>query len=61
MVDTVCQQINNLFSAIRRKLKSMLDWLKELKEIISDHEKLESPGEFPLYEVLFAYYDLREK
>lgn len=55
------KQINNLFSAIRRKLKSMLDWLKELKEIISDHEKLESPGEFPLYEVLFAYYDLREK
>lgn len=55
------KRINNLFSAIRRKLKSMLDWLKELKEVISDHEKLESPGDFPLYEVLFAYYDLREK
>ena len=55
------KRINSLFSAIRRKLKSMLDWLKKLKEIISDHEKLESPGEFPLYEVLFAYYDLREK
>ena len=55
------KRINSLFSAIRRKLKSMLDWLKELKEVISDHEKLESPGDFPLYQVLFAYYDLREK
>jgi len=55
------KHINNLFSAIRHKLKSMLDWLKELKKIISDHEKLESPGDFPLYQVLFAYYDLREK
>lgn len=53
--------INSLFSAVRRKLNSMREWLKELIETISDHEKLESPGDFPLYQVLFAYYDLREK
>ena len=53
--------INSLFSAVRHKLKSMREWLKELIETVSDHEKLESPGDFPLYQVLFAYYDLREK
>ena len=55
------KQINSLFSSIRRKLKSLFDWLKDIREIISDHEKLENPGDFPLYEVLMAYYDLREK
>ena len=55
------KHINNLFSAIRRKLKSMREWLKELIEVFSDHEKLENPGDFPLYQVLFAYYDLRER
>ena len=53
--------INALFTAIRNKLKAMREWLKELSEIISDHEKLESPGDYPLLSVLMAYYDLREK
>jgi len=53
--------INSLFSAVRHKLKAMREWMKELIETVSDHEKLESPGDFPLYQVLFAYYDLREK
>ena len=26
-----------------------------------EHEKIENPSAFPLYEVLFAYYDLRKK
>lgn len=55
------KRINNLFSAIRRKLKSLRDWLKELIEVISDQEKLENPGGYPLLSVLMAYYDLREK
>ena len=53
--------INGLFAAIKRSLKTFADWLREIKEVISDHEKLENPGDFPLYEVLFAYYDLRKK
>lgn len=53
--------INGLFAAIRRGLKTFADWLKELNEVISDHEKIENPSSFPLYEVLFAYYDLRKK
>lgn len=55
------KHINSLFSAVRHKLKAMREWMKELIETVSDHEKLESPGDFPLYQVLFAYYDLREK
>ena len=50
-----------MFKAVRRKLKALNDWLNELKEVISDHEKLERPEDFPLVEVLLAYYDLREK
>ena len=53
--------INALFTAIRNKLKALRNWLSELSEIISDHEKLESPGDYPLLSVLMAYYDLREK
>ena len=53
--------INSLFAAIKRGLKTFADWLKELNEVISDHEKIENPSFFPLYEVLFAYYDLRKK
>ena len=53
--------INALFTAIRNKLKALRNWLTELSEIISDHEKLESPGDYPLLSVLMAYYDLREK
>ena len=53
--------INALFTAIRNKLKALREWLTELTEIISDHEKLESPGDYPLLSVLMAYYDLREK
>lgn len=53
--------INGLFGAIKRGLKAFADWLKELNEVISDHEKIANPSFFPLYEVLFAYYDLRKK
>ena len=53
--------INNLFKTIRQRIKAMGEWLKELHEVISDHEKLENPGNFPFLEVLMAYYDLREK
>ena len=53
--------INGLFIAIRNKLKALLDWIKELSEVIHDQERLESPKDFPLLEVLMAYYDLREK
>lgn len=53
--------INTLFTAIKNKLKALREWLKELSEIISDHEKLESPGDYPLLSVLMSYYDLREK
>ena len=53
--------INALFTAIRNKLKALRNWLTELSEIISDHEKLESAGDYPLLSVLLAYYDLREK
>ena len=53
--------INALFTAIRNKLKALRNWLAELSEIISDHERLESPGDYPLLSVLMAYYDLREK
>ena len=53
--------INALFTAICNKLKALRNWLSELSEIINDHEKLESPGDYPLLSVLMAYYDLREK
>ena len=53
--------INALFTAIRNKLKALRNWITELSEIISDHEKLESPGDYPLLSVLMAYYDLRER
>ena len=53
--------INGLFAAIKRGMKTFADWLKELNAVISDHEKIENPSSFPLYEVLFAYYDLRKR
>lgn len=53
--------INALFTAIKNKLKALLEWMTELTEIISDQQKLESPGDYPLLSVLMAYYDLREK
>ena len=53
--------INALFTAIRNKLKALREWLNELSEIIHDQERLERPEDFPLLEVLMAYYDLREK
>ena len=53
--------INGLLAAIRRGIKTFSDWLKELNEVINDHEKIENPSSFPLYEVLFAYYDLRKR
>ena len=55
------KRINALFTVIRNKLKALREGLKEIAEIISNHEKLENPGDFSLYEVLQAYYDLREK
>ena len=57
----VVKIINGLFAAIKRALKTFAEWLREINEVIRDHEKLENPGDFPLYEVLFAYYDLRKK
>ena len=53
--------INALFTAIKNKLKALLEWLAELTEVIHDQQKLTSPGDYPLLEVLMAYYDLREK
>ena len=53
--------INSLFAAIKRALKTFAEWLREINEVISDHEKIDDPSSFPLYEVLFAYYDLRKK
>ena len=53
--------INALFTAIKNKLKALLEWMTELTDIISDQQKLESPGDYPLLSVLMAYYDLREK
>ena len=53
--------INALFTAIKNKLKALLEWLTELTEVISDQKKLESPGDYPLLSVLMSYYDLREK
>ena len=53
--------INGLFAAIKRALKTFAEWLREINEVISDHEKIDDPSSFPLYEVLFAYYDLRKK
>ena len=53
--------INALFTAIRNKLKALREWLNEFSEIIHDQERLERPEDFPLLEVLMAYYDLREK
>ena len=53
--------INALFTAIKNKLKALLEGLTELTDIISDQKKLESPGDYPLLSVLMAYYDLREK
>ena len=53
--------INGLFAAIKRALKTFAEWLRKINEVISDHEKIDDPSSFPLYEVLFAYYDLRKK
>ena len=53
--------INGLFATIKRALKTFAEWLREINEVISDHEKIDDPSSFPLYEVLFAYYDLRKK
>ena len=53
--------INALFTAIKNKLKALLEWMTELTDIISDQKKLESPGDYPLLSVLMSYYDLREK
>lgn len=55
------QMINSLFSVIKRKLKDLSSWLKGTAEIIADHEKLESPYDYPITDVLMAYVDLRTK
>ncbi len=56
----VVKMINSLFSAVRRKIKNLTDWLKELSEVISNHEKIENPGDYSLVSVLMSYYDLRK-
>ena len=53
--------INALFTAIKNKLKALLEWMTELTDIINDQQQLENPGDYPLLSVLMAYYDLREK
>ena len=55
------RMINSLFSAIKRKLKDISNWLQSTVETIADHEKLESPYDYPITEVLMAYIDLRSK
>ena len=55
------RMINSLFSLIKRKLKDLSSWLKGTAEIIADHEKLESPYDYPITDVLMAYVDLRTK
>ena len=57
----IVKAVNALLIAIKNKLKALLEWLTELTEVIHDQQKLESPGDYPLLEVLMAYYDLREK
>lgn len=53
--------INSLFDAIKRRILNLSEWLKGLSEIISDHEKIESPYDYPIADVLKAYVDLRQK
>lgn len=57
----IVKAVNALLIAIKNRLKALLEWMTELTEVISDQQKLESPGDYPLLEVLMAYYDLREK
>ena len=57
----IVKAVNALLIAIKNKLKALLEWMTELTDIISDQQKLESLGDFPLLSVLMAYYDLREK
>ena len=57
----IVKTVNGLLIAIKNKLKALLEWLTELTDIISDQQKLESPGDYPLLSVLMSYYDLREK
>ena len=57
----IVKAVNALLIAIKNRLKNLLEWLTELTEVISDQQKLESPGDYPLLSVLMAYYDLREK
>ena len=57
----IVKAVNALLIAIKNKLKALLEWLAELTEVINDQQKLTSPGDYPLLEVLMAYYDLREK
>ena len=57
----IVKAVNALLIVIKNKLKALLEWLTELTEVISNQQKLESPGDYPLLSVLMAYYDLREK
>lgn len=57
----IVKAVNALLIAIKNKLKALLEWMTELTDIISDQQKLESPGDYPLLSVLMSYYDLREK
>ena len=50
-----------LFTVTKRKLIPLPGWMKELREVIADHEKIEPLFSFPLCEMLFAYYELRKK
>lgn len=59
--NTAVRIIHSLFSVIKRKLKDFTNWLKELTEIINDHERIENPYDYPITDVLMAYVDLRTK
>lgn len=59
--NSAVRMINSLFTAIKRKLTAINNWLKELTETISAHEKIENPYDYPITDVLMAYVDLRQK
>ena len=55
------RMINSLLIAVKRKLRELSEWLKGTAEIIADHEKITSPYDYPITEVLMAYVNLRAK
>ena len=52
--------LNGLFSSVKRKLKSMLDWLAELQQAISDQATVEKSELYSVSQVLMSYINLRK-